>query len=168
MEKTEREKINKVKSTTNVEYKIFVYGTLKPGEDNYNYHCHNRYELQFECSVKGDIYDLSLGFPALVESDNVAKGVLFYFNDQQTIDQIDILEGYDPGISAEKNLYYKKLVEVYDSNDQVIDQAYAYFMPLNRVKELKGVKVDSGCWTGKNSFKTDEHKKLVNKIRSKC
>lgn len=154
-------------SHTNYDFNVFVYGTLKPGQDNYDCFCRDKFSKQVSGYVNGDIYDLPLGFPAMVESTNLVKGYLLQFKDQKSLDEIDILEGYDPGLPAEKNLYYKKRVEVLDENRQPISLAWTYFMLVDRVLELGGKKIAGGEWFKNTSFKADEHLQLVEKIRNK-
>jgi gamma-glutamylcyclotransferase (GGCT)/AIG2-like uncharacterized protein YtfP len=145
---------------------IFVYGTLKPGEDNYIPYCKDRYSQVFNAKVKGEIYDLPMGYPAMVESDEWARGVLYEFTDISVLYDIDSLEGYDPSLSEDQNLYKRKMVEVFGENKKFLCFAWAYYMNKERVIRLGGHKVNDGCWHSKTRFQPDCHHELIKKLRA--
>jgi gamma-glutamylcyclotransferase (GGCT)/AIG2-like uncharacterized protein YtfP len=61
---------------------IFVYGTLKRGQRNHQRFCRGALAAR-EATVRGRLYDLPLGFPALVvpEEDVQATGTGEYLSD---------------------------------------------------------------------------------------
>jgi gamma-glutamylcyclotransferase (GGCT)/AIG2-like uncharacterized protein YtfP len=152
---------------SNREIKVFVYGTLKPGEDNYENFCKDKYITKQSAWVKGSLYDLPMGFPAMVESDEFVRGVLYHFKDENALLCIDQLEGYDPRYNQDRNLYERKIVDVYDNDKKPITRAWAYYMTLARALTLNGKKVENGNWSSDVRFLKSEHQNLINKIRYK-
>lgn len=126
---------------------VFVYGTLKPGEANYRNYCHGRVKSQLSVYTFGNLYALSVGYPAMTTGENKVKGVLLTFDDSGILPSLDQLEGYQEKRAANLNEYYRNLTPIYCLNDQFIGEAWAYFMTPARVKKLKGTLIVSGCWT---------------------
>ena len=127
--------------------KVFVYGTLKPGEANYNRYCGSLVQSQTVAFTKGVLYDLPLGYPAMTEGNNQVKGVLLTFTNSQVLSSLDRLEDYNPQRDSELNHYYRRLVAVYNLEKRLIAQAWAYFMTPEQVKQYQGTIVSSNWWT---------------------
>jgi gamma-glutamylcyclotransferase (GGCT)/AIG2-like uncharacterized protein YtfP len=70
---------------------LFVYGTLKRGQRNHERFCQGLISAQ-DATVRGRIYDLPSGFPALVvpEGDVRAVGTVDYLADVDTQDRAKI------------------------------------------------------------------------------
>ena len=128
--------------------KIFVYGTLKPGEANYSRYCDGHIVSQQQAYIKGTLYNLPFGYPAMTKGDNKAKGILLTFKNPSIIENLDRLEGYQSQRDANLNEYYRSLVSVYSLDDRLLDRAWAYFMTLKQVQKYGGVLVESNWWTG--------------------
>ncbi len=126
--------------------KVFVYGTLKPGEANFSAYCNGYVESQQKAYTKGILYTLPVGYPAMTEGDKKVQGVLLTFNDSDVLQALDRLEGYQPQRSSSLNEYYRRLVSVYDISDRIIGQAWAYFMTPAKVKQYQGTLIESNCW----------------------
>lgn len=64
---------------------LFVYGTLKRGQRNHERFCQGLDTAQ-EATVRGRLYELPYGFPALVvpEADVLASGTANYLTDVKT------------------------------------------------------------------------------------
>jgi gamma-glutamylcyclotransferase (GGCT)/AIG2-like uncharacterized protein YtfP len=64
---------------------LFVYGTLKRGQRNHERFCQDLDTAQ-EATVRGRLYELPYGFPALVvpEADVLASGTANYLADVKT------------------------------------------------------------------------------------
>lgn len=64
---------------------VFVYGTLKRGQSNHERFCRGPVSAR-EATVRGRLYDLPFGFPALVvpEEDVRATGTSGYLADAET------------------------------------------------------------------------------------
>ena len=128
--------------------KVFVYGTLKPGEANYLRYCSSKVEFQQKAYTKGMLYDLPFGYPAMTEGENNVKGVLLTVKDLNILDNLDRLEGYQPQRTTNLNEYFRRLVPVYNLSDRFIDKAWAYFMTPAKIERYGGILVRSNWWTG--------------------
>jgi gamma-glutamylcyclotransferase (GGCT)/AIG2-like uncharacterized protein YtfP len=142
---------------------VFVYGTLKPGEANYLAYCEGRIASQTPAYIRGDLYHLSVGYPAITPGDNQVYGVLLTFFDPSVLTErdtgvpaayiievltsLDRLEDYQPDRKAELNEYNRRLVTVYNLKDQAIAQAWTYFMTLAKVRQYQGKRLSSGNWS---------------------
>ncbi len=126
---------------------VFVYGTLKPGEANYLAYCEGKIASQTPAYIRGDLYHLSVGYPAITPGDNQVYGVLLGFFDPSVLSSLDRLEDYQSERKAELNEYNRRLVTVYNFKDRAIAQAWAYFMTLAKVRQYQGKKLSSGNWS---------------------
>lgn len=127
---------------------VFVYGTLKPGESNYEHYCGSRVLAATRATVKGQLFALPVGYPAMVLGEGVVQGYLLTFNTPNILQYLDPLEGHNPQRPPEKNFYNRKQLEVYSLEAEPLGLAWAYFMTLDQVKQLDGVIIPSGWWTG--------------------
>lgn len=125
---------------------VFVYGTLKPGEVNYDNYCSTKVRSLTEAYTWGNLYDLHLGYPAMVESKNKVKGILLSFNDD-VLYSLDQLEGYQEQREAKFNEYYRQSISVYADDDRFLGKAWAYFMTRTKVKQYGGTLIRSGIWS---------------------
>jgi gamma-glutamylcyclotransferase (GGCT)/AIG2-like uncharacterized protein YtfP len=101
-------------------FNLFVYGTLKRGQSNHERFCRGLISVQ-EATVRGRLYELSVGFPALVvpDADVRATGTMKYLADAEAdryneveaseirLPMLDDLEGFRPG---EKSFYRRVLI----------------------------------------------------------
>ena len=62
---------------------------------------------------------------------------------------LDRLEDYQSQRVAELNEYYRASVTVYSLDNRPINQAWAYYMTLAKVKQYQGIKLNSSSWTSK-------------------
>lgn len=130
-------------------FNIFVYGTLKPDETNYQHYCGGKVQSQTSGYTRGNLYALPVGYPAMTQGDNEVKGVLLGFNDPNILAELDKLEGYQSNRPAELNEYYRRSVPIYSlNNHQLLGSAWAYFMTIAQIKRHQGTIVKSGWWTG--------------------
>jgi gamma-glutamylcyclotransferase (GGCT)/AIG2-like uncharacterized protein YtfP len=131
--------------------KIFVYGTLKPQEANYQTYCEGKVIESIEVYTFGSLFHLpSLGYPAMTWGDNTVRGYLLTFNNLEVIHNLDELETYSPHRLPEANEYQRQLTTVYTSTHESLEKVWAYFMTEAKIVQLKGVPVPSGWWTGKH------------------
>ena len=128
---------------------VFVYGTLKPGERNYPHYCADKTIQETKAYTWGQLYHLSLGYPAMTEGDNKIEGYLLTFADTNILTSLDELEDYQPNRSPDLNEYYRQQVSVYNLADNFLGLAWSYFMSLEKIRQLKGIPVNSGAWHGK-------------------
>lgn len=110
---------------------VAVYGTLRQGFGNHRLLKHGCAELMGRFRVKLPFYMESLGgFPGLIPSgDRHNITVEVYQVDKETMNSLDILEGYP-------RFYDKKRVQVEDYD------AWIYFLP----EPLGRTVVQSGDW----------------------
>src|ERR687885_990208 len=127
--------------------KVFVYGTLKPGEINYDRYCAGRVVQEQPAIAYGQLYHLSLGYPGMILGDGQVQGFLLTFADSAIFDSLDELEDYNPNRPQEDNEYNREQITVYDLVGQSLGLAWVYFMTLEKVQSFKGVLIPSGCWT---------------------
>ncbi|MBE9043118.1 gamma-glutamylcyclotransferase [Pleurocapsales cyanobacterium LEGE 10410] len=132
--------------------RVFVYGTLKPGEANYQRYCQNKVLSEIPAYTLGDLYALPVGYPAMTQGSDRVRGVLLTFDDPNILKSLDRLEGYRERRVADLNEYYRLLVSVYRLDRQPLGKAWAYFMTPAKVGQLGGIKVTSGFWTCLSSF----------------
>ena len=85
--------------------KVFVYGTLKPGERNYLFYCTQTIEV-VEAISYGKLYDLPMGYPAAVFPESeLVRGYVLTFSDTTVLQTLDELENYAPNQPISQNLY---------------------------------------------------------------
>ena len=129
--------------------KVFVYGTLKPGEANYRHYCEGKVKAQTPAYTLGNLYALPFGYPAMTVGKNQVRGFLLEFSDRNVLSSLDLLEDYQEQRESNLNLYYRSLTLVYSLDHQPITQAWAYYMESDRVLQYGGIEVVSGNWSAK-------------------
>lgn len=136
-----------------VPLKVFVYGTLKPGEVNYQRYCLDEVTAEQDAIARGQLFDLPFGYPAMTCGENSVQGILLTFSDSSILQALDRLEGYDPARSPEHNEYERRQIEVFSPDGTSLGVAWAYFMNIERVKAVGGRWLEHGLWhaTPKNS-----------------
>ena len=128
---------------------VFVYGTLKPGERNYLNYCAGKTIEETKAYTWGKLYHLSLGYPAMTEGDKKIEGYLLTFSDASILTNLDELEDYHRDRSPDLNEYYRQQVSVYNLADNFLGLAWSYFMNLEKIRQLKGIPLNSGAWHSK-------------------
>ncbi|NJL82974.1 MAG: gamma-glutamylcyclotransferase [Chloroflexaceae bacterium] len=127
--------------------KVFVYGTLKPGERNYPYYCGSQVIDRLEAYTPGYLYALSLGYPALTPGAGKVRGFLLTFVSTAALNRLDQLEDYHPQRDRHQNEYQRQLLTVYATSGRPLGEAWGYLMLPEKVRELGGVFLPSGWWT---------------------
>lgn len=125
---------------------VFVYGTLKPGERNFHY-CDGYVESETLAYVRGVLYELPFGYPAMTRGNRKVKGVLLKISNPAILMNLDSLEGYDPQRTSGANEYERHLVKVYSLEDRFIVEAWTYFMNLAKIEQYQGTLIESNWWT---------------------
>jgi gamma-glutamylcyclotransferase (GGCT)/AIG2-like uncharacterized protein YtfP len=129
------------------EVRVFVYGTLKPGEANYERYCKNHCKV-VEAMVLGQLYDLSLGYPALTAGNLPVYGFLLSFTDPDILATLDELEDYDPACPPEQNEYVRIKTAVFSLARQPVGWAWTYCMTQSQIQQFGGVLLPQGKWSG--------------------
>lgn len=127
---------------------MFVYGTLKPGEVNYQYYCAGKV-LQVKRAIAfGKLFALPLGYPAMTKGESPVQGFLLSFPDWAILDDLDFLEGFKPLAPAAQNEYDRQIIETYNLSLLSLGSAWVYLMTPQQVNSLGGVFLDQGWWSG--------------------
>ena len=136
--------------------KIFVYGTLKPKELNFQRLCQPYVSDCYPATTQGQLYALPEGYPAMVlptleTPTSSVKGYVLLFEQAGILQALDELEGYDPCGEGCLNEYDRCQVRVVDATTQRSDSAWAYVMTLRKIQQRGGLLVSDGCW------RSDQH-----------
>lgn len=125
---------------------LFVYGTLQPGYPNYQHYCHGRIIQAQPALVRGKLFALTAGYPALTPGEDWVQGWLLEFPDTSLLPALDELEDFTAAGPPEHNLYQRQTIEVFDRQAQSIGQAWVYRMSQPQVLTLQGDYLPSGQW----------------------
>ncbi|MDZ7956874.1 MAG: gamma-glutamylcyclotransferase [Aulosira sp. DedQUE10] len=128
--------------------RVFVYGTLKPGEVNYKRYCAGKVIDTKRAIAPGKLFALPMGYPAMTLEDSQVQGYLLSFPDSEVLSQLDELEDYQPHRQMSENLYNRQQIEIYDLQGLSLGLAWVYIMSPDRVKQLKATPQAYGWWTG--------------------
>lgn len=126
---------------------VFVYGSLKPGEFNYFRYCAGRTVRECPAIAFGELYSLSLGYPAMTEGDRTVWGAILSFDDPKIFDDLDVLEGYQSSRSPDENEYQRQHIQTYTPDRKPFRQVWAYLMRPERVRQHGGILLPEGNWT---------------------
>lgn len=132
--------------------KVFVYGTLKPGECNYLRYCEGKVVDAGPAIARGELFALPIGYPAMVAGDGTVCGFLLCFPNSAILDDLDRLEDYHPLREPTENEYQRQEIEIFDRHLKPLGTAWAYFMLPDRVRSLGGIWLPDGRW--ENQFLT--------------
>jgi gamma-glutamylcyclotransferase (GGCT)/AIG2-like uncharacterized protein YtfP len=138
--------------------KVFVYGTLKPGEVNYDYYCREQVLSSQAAFVFGQLYDLPFGYPAMSlatselltapdrSTRSIAYGFVLTFAEPEVLTLLDELEDYEPNRSIEQNEYIRVETEAFTLEQQSLGQVWVYQMELQLIEKLGGIFLPQGKW----------------------
>lgn len=127
--------------------KVFVYGTLKPGEENYPFYCAKKVVKVERAIALGKLFDLQVGYPAMTFGDSRVYGYLLSFAQETVLEELDELEDYQPTRQTLKNLYNRHQVEIYNYQGDTLGVAWVYVMSEEKVHQMGGVILPNGWWT---------------------
>ncbi|WP_422614226.1 gamma-glutamylcyclotransferase family protein [Brasilonema bromeliae] len=133
--------------------KIFVYGTLKPGEENYQIYCAGKVVNTTRAVAQGKLFALPMGYPAMTPGDSAVYGYLLSFENQDVLMALDELEDYHPDRDASENLYNRKQIETQDLQGNLLGYAWVYIMTEELAIQLQGIHQPNGWWSGFNKHK---------------
>jgi gamma-glutamylcyclotransferase (GGCT)/AIG2-like uncharacterized protein YtfP len=128
--------------------RVFVYGTLKPGEANYQKYCAGKVLNAKRAVTIGKLFALPMGYPAMTSGEDQVHGYLLSFSDPEVLSALDYLEDYQPTRPMSENLYNRQQVEVYNLQGQSLGRAWAYFITLELVGKFHGTLQADGWWSG--------------------
>ena len=117
---------------------IFVYGTLREGEERAPLMIKNRISPWVAGTVQGELRNLGL-YPALIQGNDCVHGELHqYAQIGEVLERLDWIEGHK-SVGNPDNLYDRILINVTTASGIV--QAWTY-----RMCELAGSRIESGDW----------------------
>lgn len=129
-------------------FRVFVYGTLKPDEENYSRYCQAKVVETTEAIAFGTLYHLPMGYPAMTTGSSPVYGYLLTFADLAVLRQLDWLEDYDPTRPSEANDYSRDQIEVFSLDHQPLGVAWSYRMRPEQAVQMGGTLLPGGNWTG--------------------
>lgn len=130
---------------------VFVYGTLKPGESNYQPYCAGKVLKAKRAIALGQLFALPFGYPAMILGEGKVQGYLLTFLDE-ILSQLDWLEGYDPHRPAVENEYNRQQIETYDLSFMSLGTAWVYLMTPEQVRTWGGIFIPDAWWSGCVSY----------------
>ena len=137
--------------------RVFVYGTLKPGEENYSRYCAGKLAANtgdnfgnqpLPAYALGELFNLPVGYPGMAVGSNPVYGYLLSFRESTILGELDELEDYVPDRPPSQNLYNRRHIEVFHPQGQGLGSAWAYLMSLDNIERLNGVLLTNGWWSG--------------------
>lgn len=131
---------------TSGDLRVFVYGTLMPGELGYQQFCAGRVTQTWAAIAPGKLYDLPAGYPAMTSGQGWVQGYVLAFANPQILVQLDDYEDYDPGRGEADNLYYRQQLEVFSRDRTSLGLAWVYLMRSQFVQALRGKYLPNGRW----------------------
>jgi gamma-glutamylcyclotransferase (GGCT)/AIG2-like uncharacterized protein YtfP len=127
---------------------VFVYGTLKPGECNYQRYCQGAVIQAQPAIAYGQLFQLPMGYPAMIAGEGVVEGVILSFSNPSILTVLDQLEDYHPQRPPEQNEYQRQQIQTYTLAHQPLQQVWAYLMTVESLQRFSGVVlIPSGCWS---------------------
>lgn len=126
--------------------RVFVYGTLKPGYENYNRYCLGRDVVHTPAIARGLLFQLPMGYPAMTVGEGWVQGFCLRFHDAQLLMALDQLEDFDPTRPPHKNEYQRAWIEIYTPEYQPLGQCWGYQMWASKIQDLRGIPIPSGVW----------------------
>jgi gamma-glutamylcyclotransferase (GGCT)/AIG2-like uncharacterized protein YtfP len=127
--------------------RVFVYGTLKPGEAYYSIYCEPLAVQVQPALTQGQLYHLPQGYPALTVGKNWVTGALLHFRDDSGLAALDAFEDYDPTLPEGENEYQRQCRPIYTLTRQPLGDAWMYVMQGDRVRHRGGIAIPSGVWS---------------------
>ena len=134
----------------NEDLHVFVYGTLKPGEANFERYCGNRVITSRRAQIEGNLYDLpGLGYPGAIHGNSRVHGFVLSFDRPTILAELDDLEDFEPHRDPAKNDYNRESIVAYLApveNRTANIVAWAYFMNPELVRRYQGIYLPDGWW----------------------
>jgi len=136
---------------------VFVYGTLKPGEINYQRYCADKVLTVKRAIAFGQLYHLPFGYPAMTLSSDCAErsakgdrveGFVLSFPNVEVLNYLDLLEDYHPRRPIEENEYYRQQIDTYNLDLTSLSSAWVYLMTLKQINTFGGRRLPDGWWSG--------------------
>ena len=130
--------------------RVFVYGTLQPGERFHRPYCGDRVQVQGRAIAPGRLYHLPhLNYPAMTQEPGWVHGVILGFVSANALEKLDQLEGYLSDRPPDENEYNRLDTEVFDPQtpERSLGTVLAYYMSQQRVQSHDGIWLPDGVWS---------------------
>ena len=123
--------------------KIFVYGSLLKDFWNHDRVLKNRVRCIEKGTIKGELYHLPAGYPAITSGENLIHGEICTLSHNKHLKSIDLLEGYTGDEKIDLYTREKRTVTLQDGSTT---ECWVYiYMDENYVKR-KGKYIEHGDW----------------------
>jgi gamma-glutamylcyclotransferase (GGCT)/AIG2-like uncharacterized protein YtfP len=126
---------------------VFVYGTLKPNQANFEQYCAGKVIAMQQAIAYGELFLLPMGYPAMIVGNSPVYGYLLSFNDDSVLESLDELEDYQSDRASIENLYNRQRIEVFDMQGRLLGKAWAYFMTSSQVIKFGGIYQANGLFS---------------------
>ncbi|AFY64672.1 gamma-glutamylcyclotransferase [Geitlerinema sp. PCC 7407] len=126
--------------------RVFVYGTLKPGESNYRRYCEGKVLAAVPAIARGQLFHLCLGYPGMSAGNEPVYGVVLSFGDRRILEELDRLEDYDPQREPADNEYQRCQIEVTDMAGRSLGTVWTYQMSPAKIRLFQGIHLPEGVW----------------------
>lgn len=129
-------------------YKVFVYGTLKPGGHYWPQFCEGKVSEVLPAKVQGKLYDLHVGYPGVrFGGATWVQGYLLSIPSEADFLQLDVLEGFVPGRDPSKNEYDRRIIPCFAPDGSLLQaETWAYEMSEARITQMGGTQIEDGNW----------------------
>jgi gamma-glutamylcyclotransferase (GGCT)/AIG2-like uncharacterized protein YtfP len=130
--------------------RVFVYGTLKPGECNYRRYCDGKIVNAEAAIAQGQLFHLSRrGYPAMTAGVGTVHGFVLSFADPTLLQILDKLEDYHPDRPREANEYHRQQIEAFNVAGESIGLVWVYLMEPQQIKLRGGEFLPEGVWSSR-------------------
>jgi gamma-glutamylcyclotransferase (GGCT)/AIG2-like uncharacterized protein YtfP len=126
---------------------VFVYGTLKPDQANFEKYCAGKVIAMQQAIAYGELFVLPMGYPAMIVGNSPVYGYLLSFKDDSILESLDELEDYQSDRAFSENLYNRQSIEVFENKSISLGIAWAYFMTLEQVTRFDGIPQPNGLFS---------------------
>jgi gamma-glutamylcyclotransferase (GGCT)/AIG2-like uncharacterized protein YtfP len=153
--------------------KVFVYGTLQPGEVNYSI-CAD-WVIEIEPAIAyGQLFALPFGYPAMTSGTNPVYGVVLSFIDAAILEILDEFEQHEPTTFAfytpnqllEQNQYQRQRIPIFHHNGQPKSSAWAYLMTQTQIDRLVAVPIPDGRWKNYRATSISHYQTELDSVES--
>ena len=128
-------------------FTVFVYGTLKPGGHYWPRFCEGKVSNVVEARIRGRLYNLNVGYPGVVLDDSGwVQGCLLTFSDENDLEQLDWLEGYDEGRVNQHNEYVRLKVPCFTPKGEELGDHWVYEMTQKTIRQHVCTWIENGQW----------------------
>jgi gamma-glutamylcyclotransferase (GGCT)/AIG2-like uncharacterized protein YtfP len=140
--------------------RVFVYGTLKPGEVN-DWVYRGYAVTAVPAIAQGQLYHLPFGYPALTVGSDRIQGVLLSFDNPHLLNVLDQFEQHDPvalrRLVPEGNLaaygYRRQTLALWDLQGKAFGDAWFYAISPAAVQQMGGIRIRQGVWSSHEKYR---------------